>query len=163
MRSLSSKFQTRISRLAARQTLCCSWCLVPRVLCDRWVRGPGNRWTESDGECQYRGVITRAVVTMVEFDNRLRDVADSWMDFHGVPSRNLDKVCQWLSGRTVGDELYAIRVVQLFYLLVDPWMERQWSGKYDGFIPNASWIASTGDGTRTGDIADQLAFKARER
>ena len=40
------------------------------------------------------------------------------MDFNGVHSRNLDNVCQWLGGRTVGDDLYAIRVVQLFYLLV---------------------------------------------
>jgi hypothetical protein len=99
---------------------------------------------------------------MVEFDNRFRQVADSWMDFNGVHSRNLDNVCQWLGGRTVGDDLYAIRVVQLFYLLVNPWMDRIRSSKDDCLVPNASWITSTGDNTRTNDIADQLAAKARE-
>jgi hypothetical protein len=99
---------------------------------------------------------------IVEFDNRFRHAADSWMDFKGVYSRNLDAVFQWLGGRTLGDELYAIRAVQLFYLLVGPWIDKIRARKDDYNVPGTSWITSSGDNTRTNEIADQLAAKARE-
>jgi len=162
IRSLASRFQARMSQLAAQQTLCCPWCLVPRIICDRWVRGAANRWTESGKECQYHGVIIPAMLVMVECDIRFRDTVDTWMDSLGVHSRNLDKVCQWLSGRRVGDEPHAIRIVKAFLLLRHPWVQR-WRGKVGyGLVPDYSWISSTRDEEKANEMADKAAYQARE-
>ncbi|KAH8800210.1 hypothetical protein F5884DRAFT_757826 [Xylogone sp. PMI_703] len=99
---LSSKIQIWLSRLVAGQSLSCPWCLVLRILCNHWAKGPGNRWAESGEACQYQRIILQTIVVMVECNNRFRDMADSWLDFYRVSLRNLDDVCQWLGGRTVG-------------------------------------------------------------
>lgn len=60
---------------------------------------------------------------MVELYREFRDTIDTWLDFHGIYSRNSDKVCQWLSGRIVRDNLYAIRLAKVFLVLGDSWMQ----------------------------------------
>jgi hypothetical protein len=136
LRSLSSKFQTRMSRLVVQQTLSCPWCFVPRIICNRWVKGAANRWADSGEECQYHKIIIPAILVMVEFDKECRDTNDTWLDFHGIYSRNLDKLCQWVSGRSVGNNLYAIRIAKMFLLLRNPWMQLSHRKSRGGYVPN---------------------------
>jgi hypothetical protein len=154
-------FLTRLQQLAHADTQSCPVCLVPRLVCNRWEEGELKNWAETGIECQYSGVIVLTIVTALEGAVEMREELDPWMD-SWLHSRNLDKVCQWLSGRTVGNDLCALRVVEVFQLVSGAWgrLNQTNQGYYS---PRLSWITSTGPASRADDAADEAAHTLREQ
>ena len=80
----------------------------------------GGRGAEELGRDQYSGVIVLTILTALEGAIEIWEELDPWMDLW-LHSRNLDKVCRWLSGRTVGNDLCTLRVVEVFQLFSGAW------------------------------------------
>lgn len=145
------------------KTLSCPWCLVPRIICDRCAQGPQRKWVETGRRCQYSDVIIPVILVIVEADTRLRYVIDRWMDFREMPSRNLDRLCEWLSQRAEGrPDFYGIRIVEAFWQLEGPWLKRTCTSIGCGTVPSRRWITSTGEETAADRAVDEAAYMARE-
>ena len=82
---------------------------------------------------------------------------DSWLH-----SRNLDRVCQWLSERTVGNDLCALRAMEVFQLVSGAWgrLNNISQGYYHS--PRLSWITSTGPASEANNAADEAAYAKRQ-
>lgn len=123
VQSMASLFQPRMLRYTQGQILSCPWCLVPRIICDRWTQRPRRKWAETGRGCQYPDIIIPVILVMVDADSRIRCAIDRWMDFFEMQSRNLDMVCEWFSQRTRGRPgFYGIRAVDTFWQLKGPWL-----------------------------------------
>ena len=135
---------------------------TPRAARNRWEEGELKNWAETGIECQYSGVIILTIVTALEGAVEIREELDPWMD-SWLHSRNLDRVCQWLNGRTVGNDLRALRVVEVFQLVSGAWGRlNQTNQGYHS--PRLSWITSTGPAsTADDDAADEAAHTLREQ
>jgi hypothetical protein len=77
-------------------------------------------------------------------------------------SRDLDKVCQWLSGRTVENDLCALRVIEVFRPVSGAW-GRLNSTNQGYYSPRLSWITPTGPASQADDAADEVAYTLREQ
>ena len=106
-------FLAKLQRLAHADTKSCPVCLLPKLLCNRWEEGEQKNWAETGIECQYNRVVILTIVTALEGAVEVRAELDTWVD-SWLRSRNLDRVCQWLAGRLIRDDLYALRVVKMF-------------------------------------------------
>lgn len=146
-----------LQRLAHADTQSCPVCLVLRLICNRWMQGKSNKWAENGSECQYNGIVVLTVVTALEGAVEIREELDIWMD-SWLHSRNLDRVCQWLSERTVGNNLCALRIIEVFQLVSGAW-GRLGSTNQGYYSPRLSWITST----RPASKADEAAYTSREQ
>lgn len=163
VQSMASLFQPRMLRRTQSQNLSCPWCLVPRIICDRWTQGPRRKWAESGRGCQYPDVIIPVILVMVDADSRIRCVIDRWMDFFEMRSRNLDKVCEWFSQQTRGrPDFYGIRAVDTFRQLQGPWLQRTCTKTGSGPVPDQHWITSLWEDTEANRVANEAAYKLRE-
>ena len=154
-------FLARLQRLAHGDAQSCPVCLVPRLVCDRWKQGRSNKWAESGSECQYNGVVVLTVLTALEGAVEIREELDIWMD-SWLHSRNLDRVCQWLSERTAGNDLCALRIIEVFQLVSSAW-GRLSSTSQGYYSPRLRWITSTGPASKADDAADEAAYTSWEQ
>lgn len=154
-------FLTRLQRLADADTQSCPVCLVPRLICGRWKQGKSNEWAATGSKCQYDGVVVFTIVTALEEAVEVREELDLWMD-SWLHSRNLDRVCQWLSERTVGNDLCAMRAIEVFQLVSGAWgrLNRNNQGYH---CPRSSWITSTGLASDVENKADEAAYALRKQ
>ena len=154
-------FLTKLQRLAGADTQSCPVCLVPKLLCARWKQGTLNEWTATGLKCQYNGVVVFTIVTALEGAVEVREELDCWMD-SWLHSRNLDRVCQWLSERTVGNDLCALRAMEVFQLVSGAWgrLNNISQGYYHS--PRLSWITSTGPASEANNAADEAAYAKRQ-
>jgi hypothetical protein len=154
-------FQTRLQRLTETDTQSCPVCFIPRLICDCWKQGEPSKWVETGSNCQYNGVIIVVIVTALEQAVEVREELDTWMDL-SLHSRNLDSVCQWLSGRSVDDYLCGLRIVEAFTIVSSAW-GRLSSTNVGYHSPACSWITSTGPVSKADEAADEAAYASRER
>lgn len=67
-----------------------------------------------------------------------------------------------MSGRTVGNDLYALRVVEVFNMVSSAW-GRINSTNQGYHSPCLSWITSTEPASKANDAADEAAYTLREK
>jgi hypothetical protein len=116
---------------------------------------------ETGSNCQYNGVVVLTIVTAIEGAIEIREELDTWVD-SWLHSRNLDRVCQWLSGRIVGNDLCALMVMEVFIMVSGAWGALCSAGK--GYhSPCTSWIISTGLASEANDTADEISYTLREQ
>lgn len=89
------------------------------------------------------------VLTALEGAVEIREELDIWMD-SWLHSRNLDRVCQWLSERTVEKDLCALRTIEVLHLVSSAW-GRLSSTNQGYYSPRLSWITSTGPVSKADD------------
>jgi hypothetical protein len=85
-----------------------------------WEKGELKNWAETGIECQYSGIIILTILTALEGAIEIWEELDPWMDLW-LYLQNLDKVCWWLSGQIVGNDLCTLRVVEVFQLVSGAW------------------------------------------
>jgi hypothetical protein len=108
-----------------------------------------------------RRTVVRTIVIAIEGAIEIREELDAWMD-SWLHSRNLDRVCEWLSGRSVGTDLYALRVIEVFIMVSSAWGRLSSTGQ--GYhSPCTSWITSTEPASKANDTADELSYTLREQ
>jgi hypothetical protein len=128
------------------------------------MQGKLNKWAENGSECQYNGVVVLTIVTALEGAVEIREELDVWMD-SWLHSRNLDRVCQWFSERLVGNNLCALRIIEVFQLVCSAW-GRLCSTNQGYYSPRLSWITSTKPASKAddaADAADEAAYTSREQ
>lgn len=101
----------------------CSWCGVPRAICQRWQVQAGGGWEEVPGQqCQYQGMLIPAVVTMLmDGCNEGWEVMRSWMDRDGVVPTQQTEVFEWFRQERRWDDMgiEVARIVRVFHMLVN--------------------------------------------
>lgn len=101
----------------------CSWCGVPRAICERWrITAIGDRETVPGQSCPYAGVLIPAVTTMM-MDGSPEGwaVVGSWMDRAGVVRTSPTEVFEWFRQAVWWDDMGidVARIVRVFHMLVN--------------------------------------------
>lgn len=110
-------------------------------------------------ECQYNGIVILTITTALEEAVEVREELDIWMDL-GLYSRNLNRVCQWLSRRSVRNDFLVLRVVEAFTIVLGAWGDLNCTNQGYHYA-RCSWITSTGFATKADGEADQAAYALR--
>ncbi|KAH7369685.1 hypothetical protein BKA65DRAFT_470943 [Rhexocercosporidium sp. MPI-PUGE-AT-0058] len=158
LKTLRPDEQRAIRELQRHPELPC----LPRakLLCARWKQGTLNEWTATGSKCQY-GVVVSTIVTALEGAVEVREELDCWMD-SWIHSRNLDRVCQWLSERMVGNDLCALRAMEVFQVVSGAWGRLNYISQGYYHSPRLSWITSTGPASEANNAADEAAYAKRK-
>jgi transcription elongation factor Elf1 len=101
----------------------CSWCGVPRAICQRWQVKADGKWAQVPGQqCQYMWMLVAAVITMM-MDGAPEGcaVVGSWMDVAGVTRTSQVDVFEWFRQATWWEEMgvEVARIVRVFHMLVN--------------------------------------------
>jgi hypothetical protein len=99
----------------------CSWCGIPRAVCQRWHVHADRSWEEVPGQqCQYQGMLIPAVITMLmDGCNEGWAVAGNWMDREGVEWTSQTEVFEWFREGILWENIRVARIVRVFYMLVN--------------------------------------------
>jgi len=99
----------------------CSWCGIPRAVCQRWHVQADGSWEEVPGQqCQYRGMFIPAVITMLmDGCNEGWTVAGNWMDREGVVRTSPTEVFEWFRQEILWEDIRVARIARVFYMLVN--------------------------------------------
>jgi hypothetical protein len=118
----SATMQRHIEKCGGFQgTECCSWCGVPRAVCQRRHVEADGSWEEVPGQqCQYQGMLIPAVITMLmDGCNEGWAVAGSWMDREGVTQSSQTEVFEWFRQEILWEGIKVARIVRVFHMLVN--------------------------------------------
>jgi hypothetical protein len=99
----------------------CSWCSIPRAVCQRWHIQAGGSWTHMAGQpCQYQGILIPAVITMlVDGCPEGWAVAGNWMSRDGVMQTSPIEAFEWFRQEILWEGIRVARIVRVFHMLVN--------------------------------------------
>jgi hypothetical protein len=101
----------------------CSWCGVPRAICQRWQGKTDGKWAEVPGQqCQYMWMLVAAVITMImDGSPEGYAVVGDWMDLAGVTRASEVEVFEWFRQAIWWEEMgmEVARIVRVFHMLVN--------------------------------------------